>query len=88
MVQNDVTITDATGLHARPAAALVQAAKGFSSRIALRIDGREADAKSIMGIMSLGIKSACSATLLADGLDENEAVSKIKSLIETNFAEG
>jgi phosphocarrier protein len=88
MVQSEVVISDPTGLHARPAAVFVQAAKGFTSRITVRYDGKEADAKSIMSIMAMGIKNECTISLTAEGADETEAIRKLKSLIESNFTEG
>ena len=88
MVEAEVAVKHPTGLHARPAALFVQASKGFSSKISVGFDGRTADAKSIMGIMSLGIKCEAVIRLSAEGPDESEAVGKLKSLIESNFAEG
>jgi phosphocarrier protein HPr len=88
MNEMEIKVNHATGLHARPAAMFVQAAKVFSSKITVSYEGKSADAKSIMGIMSLGIKSEAVFILSADGADENDAVAKLKSLVESNFAEG
>lgn len=88
MIQIEIPINHPTGLHARPAAQFVNAAKAFSARIAVRHDGREADAKSILSIMALGLKNQCTVTILADGPDENDAINRLKALIESNFAEG
>lgn len=88
MTECEIAVNHPTGLHARPAAVFTQAAKGFASRIAVRCDGREADAKSIMGIMSLGIKSSAVITVTADGPDETDAIAKLKALVESNFSEG
>jgi phosphocarrier protein HPr len=88
MAQCEVTIKHPTGLHARPAAIFVQAAKGFASVIKVAIGGRQADAKSIMGIMSLGIESEETILISAEGPDADQAVEKLKSIIDSNFAEG
>ena len=88
MIETEIQVNHPTGLHARPAALFVQAAKAFASKISIGYEGKSADAKSIMGIMSLGIKSEAVFKLSADGPDEGDAVSKLKSLVESNFAEG
>lgn len=88
MIQIDVIVRDPTGLHARPAAVFVQAAKGFSSKITIRFDGKEADAKSIMSVMALGIKCESTIALSADGADENDAVEKLKAMLETAREKG
>ncbi|HOX28633.1 MAG TPA: HPr family phosphocarrier protein [bacterium] len=88
MIEAEVVINHPTGLHARPAALLVAEAKKFNSKIIVKCAGKEADARSIMGIMTLGVKTEATIALCADGPDENEAVARLKGLIETNFAEG
>jgi phosphotransferase system HPr (HPr) family protein len=88
MIQCDVIVRDPTGLHARPAAVFVQAVKGFSSKITIRFNGKEADAKSIMSVMALGIKCESTIVLAADGADENDAVGKLKAMLESVRAEG
>ena len=67
-------IVDPSGLHARPAAKFVQAASRFSSRIVIREDGREADAKSLIALLGLTIRPSSEITLAADGPDAHEAV--------------
>ena len=87
MTTIDINVNDPTGLHARPAAQFVQAAKAFSSKITVTFNGKECDAKSIMGIMTLAIKSQSVITVAADGADEAQAVEKLKQYVESNFAE-
>jgi len=62
-------VIDPSGLHARPAARFVQAASRFASRIVLRQDGREADAKSLIALLGLTIRPSSEITLAADGPD-------------------
>jgi phosphocarrier protein HPr len=88
MIEIEIKVNHPTGLHARPAALFVQAAKAFSSKITIAYEGKSSDAKSIMGIMSLGIKSEAVFKLSAEGSDESDAVAKLKSLVESNFSEG
>lgn len=88
MIHSEATVNDPTGLHARPAALLVNAAKNFKSKISIGFGGKDADARSIMGIMSLGIKAESKITITADGDDESDAVARLKSLVESNFTEG
>ncbi len=74
MKQRAVTIKLEQGLEARPVAMLVQVASKHSSSVYLETDGRKVNAKSIMGMMSLGLNSGEMVTVIADGLDEDEAV--------------
>jgi phosphotransferase system HPr (HPr) family protein len=69
-----LVVIDPSGLHARPAAKFVQAASRFSSRIVIREDGREADAKSLIALLGLTIRPSSEITLAADGPDEDEAL--------------
>jgi len=86
-MQRTVTICNKLGLHARAAARLVQVASGFESEIRLRRDGREANAKSIMGVMMLAAGLGTELELMADGPDETEAAATIATLIEQRFGE-
>jgi phosphocarrier protein len=72
-----LTVIDPSGLHARPAARFVQAASRFSSRIAIRHDGREADAKSLIALLGLTIRPSSEITLTADGPDADEALTAL-----------
>lgn len=69
-----LTVLDPAGLHARPAARFVQAASRFSSRIVIRHDGREADAKSLIALLGLTIRPSSEIVLAADGPDADEAL--------------
>lgn len=72
-----LTVIDPSGLHARPAARFVQAASRFSSRVAIRHEGREADAKSLIALLGLTIRPSSEITLTADGPDADEALAAL-----------
>ena len=87
MTSREVTILNRAGIHARPAALIVQTASKYSSQIYLEKDGNKINAKSIMGIITLGAAYKIRLTLTADGNDEAEAVSAIARLFDTRFEE-
>lgn len=87
MVSNQVTVQNAVGLHARPATFFIQRANEFKSSIWVEKDDRRVNAKSLLGVLSLGIVKGVTITLIADGSDEEEAVNALVSLIESNFSE-
>ena len=74
MVTQEVTINNEVGLHARPATFFIQKANEFKSGIWVEKDERRVNAKSLLGVLSLGITKGTTITLLADGADEKEAV--------------
>jgi phosphocarrier protein HPr len=74
MAEIRLLVVDPSGLHARPAARFVKAASRFSSRILVRGDGREADAKSLIALLGLTIRPSSEITLAADGPDADEAL--------------
>lgn len=77
MIEKEVVVTSSHGLHARPAALLVQEAGKFRSTIHIIKDGKEADAKSLLGVMSLAIKQGEKILLRIEGEDERQAADKI-----------
>jgi len=87
MTEIDVTIKNRAGIHARPAALIVQTAIKFSSRIFLEKNGNKINAKSIMGIITLGASFGTPIRILADGADEEEAAAAIERLFESRFEE-
>jgi phosphocarrier protein HPr len=87
MVEKDVVIKNRAGIHARPASLLVQTATRFGSQIFLEKDGERVNGKSIMGIITLGATYNSPIRIIADGEDEQEAVSAIARLFETKFEE-
>ncbi|MCT4660936.1 MAG: HPr family phosphocarrier protein [Tissierellales bacterium] len=83
MVKREVTIKNETGLHARPASLFVQTAVKHASTIKIEKDGKEFDAKSMLGVLSLGANKGTVITIKADGDDEQAAVDALANLIET-----
>lgn len=87
MTQRDVTITNNIGLHARPATFFIQKANSFKSSIWIEKDDRKVNAKSLLGVLSMGIAQGMTITLVADGQDENSAIDALVTLVNTGFAE-
>ena len=87
MVSSDVTVQNSVGLHARPATFFIQRANEFKSSIWVEKDERRVNAKSLLGVLSLGIVKGTTIKIVADGGDEEEAVKTLVELIESNFSE-
>lgn len=87
MKRETVTIVNKLGLHARAAAKLVNTASGYRSEVRLRRDSREANAKSIMGVMMLAAGKGTELELEVEGADEDEAFTAMKRLIGDRFGE-
>ncbi|MGM9682631.1 MAG: HPr family phosphocarrier protein [Eubacteriales bacterium] len=87
MVRKDVTITNNIGLHARPATFFIQKANSYRSSVWVERDDRRVNAKSLLGVLSLGIAKGMTITLIADGEDEVAAVDGLIELIHTGFCE-
>ncbi|MBT3275086.1 MAG: HPr family phosphocarrier protein [Spirochaetales bacterium] len=87
MTQKEVTIKNRAGIHARPAALLVQTANEFDAEIFMEKDGIKINAKSIMGIITLGAAYNTNLVILAEGEDEVEAVAALAALFENRFEE-
>jgi phosphocarrier protein HPr len=85
MMEKQFKVIADTGIHARPATLLVQAASKFSSEVQLQYKEKKVNLKSIMGVMSLGIGQGADITIFADGADEAEA---IELLTDTLTKEG
>ena len=87
MFAQDVTINNEVGLHARPATFFIQKANEFKSGIWVEKDERRVNAKSLLGVLSLGITKGTTITLMADGAEEKEAVAALCELVSGNFGE-
>ncbi len=87
MKQETVTIKNRAGIHARPSALIVQTANEFDSDIFLELDDMKINAKSIMGIITLGANYKSTLQIIAEGADEEAAVSAIVTLFENRFEE-
>ena len=87
MFTKNVTITNTIGLHARPATFFIQKANSYKCSVWVEKDERRVNAKSLLGVLSLGIAKGMTITLVADGQDEESAVNGLVDLINTGFAE-
>ncbi|MGM9937022.1 MAG: HPr family phosphocarrier protein [Candidatus Ornithomonoglobus sp.] len=87
MVSSEVTVNNSVGLHARPATFFIQRANSFKSSVWVEKDDRRVNAKSLLGVLSLGIVKGTSITIVADGIDEEDAVKTLVGIIESNFTE-
>lgn len=85
MIQRDVTITNNSGLHARPATFFIQKANTYRSSVWVVKDDRKVSAKSLLGVLSIGIAKGMTITLQAEGEDEQAAIEGLIELIETGF---
>jgi phosphocarrier protein HPr len=81
MVEKQFKVTADTGIHARPATLLVQTASKFNSEIQLEYKAKKVNLKSIMGVMSLGIAQGAEIRIIADGSDEQEALTGIEDTL-------
>ena len=87
MITKEVTIENQVGLHARPATFFIQKANEFKSSIWVEKEERRANAKSLLGVLSLGIMGGTQIRIIAGGTDEQEAVDALAKLVESGFAE-
>lgn len=79
------TITDEMGIHARPAGLFVKEAAAFPCSVTIEKDGREVDAKRILGVMGLGVKCGQEITLRCDGEKETEAIEALEKFLKENL---
>lgn len=86
MISREVTITNSIGLHARPATFFIQKANAYKSSVWVEKDDRRVNAKSLLGVLSLGIAQGMTILLIADGQDEEDALNGLSDLINTGFA--
>lgn len=85
MKEFEYTIKDALGIHARPAGLLVKLAASFKSQITMSKEGKEVDAKKILGVMSLGVKKDHMVTVKANGEDEDESIEALSAFFKENL---
>ena len=83
MVSKEVIVNNGTGLHARPATLLVKKASSFKSDVSIEFNGKRANVKSLIGVLSLGVTKGANITVTATGDDETLAAEEIAKLIET-----
>lgn len=87
MFVKDVVVKNQIGLHARPATFFIQKANEFKSSIWVEKEERRVNGKSLLGVLSLGIIGGTSIRIIADGADEENAVSSLVSLVDSEFSE-
>lgn len=85
MFSKEVVVQNQVGLHARPATFFIQRANEFKSGIWIVKDERKVNAKSLLGVLSLGITRGTKITIIAEGSDQEEAVNSLVDLISSNF---
>ena len=85
MIQREVTINNNSGLHARPATFFIQKANTYRSGVWVVKDDRKVSAKSLLGVLSIGIAKGMTITIVADGDDEEVALKGLVELIESGF---
>ena len=87
MISRDIVITNETGLHARPATFFIHKALSYQSSVWVEKGDRKVNAKSLLGVLSLGIAKGMTVTLIADGQDEDAAIDGLIALINSGFTE-
>ena len=87
MITKEAVINNQVGLHARPATFFIQKANEFKSSIWIEKDERRVNAKSLLGVLSLGIVKGTTISIIADGVDEEQAVETLADLIDREFVE-
>ena len=85
MISRNVTIVNSVGLHARPATFFIPKANSYRSSIWVENEDRRVNAKSLLGVLSLGIVKGMTVTLIADGPDEADALTGLADLINSGF---
>ena len=87
MFMKETTVNNQVGLHARPATFFIQKANEYKSSIWVEKDDRRVNAKSLLGVLSLGIVKGTAINLIADGPDEEAAINALVDLINSGFTE-
>lgn len=85
MYSKEITVSNDVGLHARPATFFIQKANEYKSSIWVEKDQHRINAKSLLGVLSLGIVKGTSINIVADGVDEEKAVDALVDLIENHL---
>ena len=87
MISREVTITNSIGLHARPATFFIQKANAYKASIWVEKEDRRVNAKSLLGVLSLGVAQGMNIRLIAEGQDEVEALEALEALINSGFGD-
>ena len=86
MINQKVTVTNSVGLHARPATCFIQKANDFKCSLWIEREERRVNAKSLLGVLSLGVTKDNEINIIADGPDENEAIKALCDMINNSFS--
>ncbi|MFD1675712.1 HPr family phosphocarrier protein [Alicyclobacillus fodiniaquatilis] len=86
-MERQVTLGNASGLHARPASVFVAEAGKFASDVLIEVEGKRINAKSILGLLSLGVSKGQTLTIITEGADAEEALSALCQLVESGLGE-
>lgn len=87
MFVKEVSVQNQVGLHARPATFFIQKANEYKASIWVEKEERRVNAKSLLGVLSLGIVGGTNIRIIADGSDEQQAVDGLLKLVESGFAD-
>ena len=87
MLTKIITLKSEEGLHARPATEIAKNASKYTCTVKLDVRGIEYNAKSVLNIMSAGIKNNTQIKIICDGIDEAEAMAALVALVEAGFAD-
>ena len=87
MYVKEVMVQNHVGLYARPATFFIQKANEFKASIWVEKDERRVNAKSLLGVLSLGIVGGTTIKIIADGVDEEDAVEELVKLVQSGFAD-
>ena len=85
MISREVIITNSVGLHARPATFFIQTANTFKSIIWVEKEKRRVNAKSLLGVLSLAVTKDTAVTIIADGIDETQAIDSLVELVNSGL---
>ena len=87
MVKQELVLNNSVGLHARPATFFIQKANEYKSSIWVEKEDRRVNAKSLLGVLSLGVATGDSILVTAEGEDEDAAIAGLLDLVNNNFGE-
>ena len=87
MITRNVIVKNSVGLHARPATYFIQKANSYRSSLWVECGDRRANAKSLLGVLSLGVSKGTRINIIADGADEADAIEGLANLILAGFSD-
>ena len=87
MISETVVIQNRVGLHSRPATSFIQKANEYKCSVWIERDDRRVNAKSLLGVLSLGVLQGTEVNIIADGQDERDAIDAMVSLVNSDFAD-